>query len=867
MSLQRLVISNFRTGLETNLTPFNINNDAFPVLINAYIWRGRLLRKRGIQFLGRLRRDLEDQRLGNTGASPWSFNIYTLLSLSASQPDAQLVSGTVVITLATPIVFTDQGDGTLTSPTAGNSGTIDYSTGDVVLTHTAGAGIAATVTFSYYPALPVMGLEDFNVGNSPQPILISFDTLYSYGFNQGTNLFYDVNFYKVTGTAFTWNGQNYQQFWTTNYLGTTPITNTGTATGCLWATNGNPGFHFQSILTVTNANPTVITTAANHNLVDTDWVWFNQNSSADGIANLNGQSFQATVLTPTTFSIPLDSLALAINNTGIFQTLTSSGITSTVDGIRWYDGDPTSAAPPDNPGWVNFAPPLSAYDPTTNPLPQYLVGAKIIVPFKNRLLFGAVYVQTTAGSAQFIPNRYVYSQVGIPYYTNPLPADLSSLTPQTDAWYQNVAGKGGFIGAPIDDQIITAGENEDILITIFQSQPFKLIYTSNDTLPFVFQTVSAELGGLSTFAGIKLDTGLLSIGTYGFTMTTSTSVQRIDLQIPEEVFSIAQASNKTFRITGVRDYQKEYIYFSFCPSDRTNDTFNTRTLVYNYRENNWAQFEETFTTYGTLRRTTSRTWANIGQIYPTWAEWTDPWNYGLANSFEPIIIGGNQQGFVMQRSFGTSEESSKFIQAVSGNLITSPDHGLQSGAFIEISGMLGSTNLNGTIQQITVASADTFTINDAATGTYIGGGVYSQLSVPFIQTKQFPIYWSEGRQTRIGTARLLLQTNPLPESGGSSPQITLNLYANQNPNTASNDPNVQPYFAFSNIVLTCPENDNAFSSGQSQTWHRLSTSINGDTVQIGITLSDDQMLDDNINQQEIIVHALVLDLYKGPVLA
>jgi len=42
--------------------------------------------------------------------------------------------------------------------------------------------------------------------------------------------------------------------------------------------------------------------------------------------------------------------------------------------------------------------------------------------------------------------------------------------------------------------------------------------------------------------------------------------------------------------------------------------------------------------------------------------------------------------------------------------------------------------------------------------------------------------------------------------------------------------------------------------------------FNGDTVQMGFTLSDEQMFDGTINTQEIIIHAIVLDLYPGPTL-
>ncbi len=36
---------------------------------------------------------------------------------------------------------------------------------------------------------------------------------------------------------------------------------------------------------------------------------------------------------------------------------------------------------------------------------------------------------------------------------------------------------------------------------------------------------------------------------------------------------------------------------------------------------------------------------------------------------------------------------------------------------------------------------------------------------------------------------------------------------------------------------------------------------------MGFTLSDEQMFNETINTQEIVLHAIVLDIYPGPVLA
>jgi hypothetical protein len=53
---EKLVIGPIEKGLRTDRTPFVIDNDNFPSLINAYQWRGRVKRKRGTTLLGRLNR-------------------------------------------------------------------------------------------------------------------------------------------------------------------------------------------------------------------------------------------------------------------------------------------------------------------------------------------------------------------------------------------------------------------------------------------------------------------------------------------------------------------------------------------------------------------------------------------------------------------------------------------------------------------------------------------------------------------------------------------------------------------------------------------------------------------------------------------
>jgi hypothetical protein len=836
-----LVISNFATGYETDREPFLINNDAFPVLNNMFVWRGRLRKKRGTSLLGRLERGETSVALGSTnGSGLFTGNIITILSLDALS-SFDPASFSIVIGGQT---FTDT-NGVLSNGGAG-TGAINYATGVITIqTAPVLATTAVVATFSYFPNLPVMGLEDFQVGRVNFPNLVAFDTEYSYQYNQTTSNFYDVTFYAITGLPFTWDGADYQQFWTTNWAGS------------MWACNEVDGFNYLIPKSITPGTVTTFVTNAANPLVTGDMIFVNEvtGTIAQGI---NLLAFSVTVTNSTTFTIDLNSTGLTVTNVGLFQLLTNSTGT-TGNGIKFYYGDPTTT----NQGWVNFAPPLS-----NSVNPPYLVGARAVVAFKNRLLFFGPIIVPGNGNFTPIPypNRFVYSQDGTPYYNSLVPPNQTS---NAMAWFQNVAGFGGFLGAPISQYIVTIQENEDVLLTGFESKQLKLLFTGDDTLPFVYQTINSELGSQSTFSGINLDTGAITIGDYGIALTTQVSAQRIDLQIPDQVFDISSLNNGNRRVTAIRDYRNEFIYFSYPPKERTNNIFNSKTLLYNYRDNTWATLEENFTHYGTFRYTENTTWATLNQRYPTWAAWTDPWNFGSTGARYPHIVGGTQQGFVLIKDDGTYEAISQYISAfdTSTYLVTSPNHCLNDGDYIEIFNAIGVNNLNEQVYLISVprGATNTFTLqlnsqqlSNPPTGTYLGNGVYRRLTNINVMTKQFPIYWESARKTRIGTQRYLLDN---AEDG----QLTANIFTSQNSNFPSSDPNFA-YLIQSNILLSSPDPLKPFESSQAQIWHRMSNSFNGDTVQIGFSLNDAQMRNNTITEAEITIHAIAIDLYPGPIL-
>ena len=893
---EKIIVGPFSSGLRTDVQPFNVDNDSFPTLLNAYQWRGRIKRKRGTAQLGRLRR-----YIGTTDGSG---------DLSVTLGPVPIDSGIVSFVVGDDIFFDEGGASPVALTTnGGGSATLNRTTGALSI-----LGSQLNTAVIYYPRLPVMGLEEFNVPTQAFPGTVAFDTDYAYEIDTDSPYnINDVSFYKnpptsgtytqkTTWTPLWWNGADYQQFSTINYEGAMWTCNgvdvpfTGTTIGMQFI----PASDFGGV-TRTSAT-TMDFTVAGNTLVVGDFVFANEfvGSAGGDETTLNFQTgYVTTAGNPFTVTFPNANITAGTYTAGILQLLTNV-YDSSKDCIRWYDGDPTDGNPTSPTfvaanGWVNFMPPLSQDNFSIADLPAaqyYLVGAKTLINFKDRLLFIGPVVQTSIGSPIYLKDTIVYSENGTPYYTASFQGDpraptsiTSLLVPDNQsafpaAWFEDSTGFGGYISAGLDQPANTVATNADVLIVGFSTIQTKLVYTGNDLIPFNFFQVNSELGSASTFSTINMDMGVLTRGSRGITLTNQEVTKRIDLQIPDTAFELNLANNGNERFTAIRDFINEWVYFSY-QENAVSYPFNNATLLYNYRDNTWAKFRESYTTYGIFRRTSGNTWATIGNIYPTWSEWNDPWNSGATTLFDPEVIAGNQQGYVVIRDVGTGETPSITIQSISGNTITSPNHGLNEGDYIYISGAEGTVaaEVNGKIFSAYSVTEDTFKINPSiSSGTYLGFGVIERLYVPYVQTKQFPVAWALARKTRIGPQRYLLTTT-------EDSQITLLIFLSENADNPYTYGEIVPStntqnnaLIYSTVLYTCPESTNLgltaansnlqtpTAAEQQQIWHRMNTSLLGDTVQLGFTLSDTQMreVDDDDNfisqQSEIELHGFIFEV-------
>jgi hypothetical protein len=883
---EQIYIGNFAKGLTTSRLPFVIDNDAFPTMLNFYSWRGRAKRKRGTIFLGQLQIQVQSVA---TATPPANWQIGTLVTLSgagagsgnlitsASAPSSSSITpGSITLSDGTNTYTDTTQNGILTGTPAG-SGTINYATGAFTITGGAANGVV-TGTFSFFPGTPVMGLRDYAYNSTPSippvralyPNTMAFDIKKAYQIYQtsSANTFYNVTYYKSSSNPFSWSGQDYQQFWITNYQ------------GALWATNNVPGLNKATGTYVSGSGTTaIVMTLAGSGvptLVVGDYLWFNE----WGSNTINLQTGQVTNVSGSDYTVTFASSVTA-SSTGFVQLLTAS--VPGQDGIKWYDGDPTTHTglpTATGLGWVNFSPPLTAATVSIDDetaAKYYLVGALAILPFKDRLLFFSPWIQTSSGNPIQLQDVVLWSWNGTPYYSSLTPAGETS---DVRAYYQDQTGLGGNLPAGTGQPIATVTNNEDVLIIGFggSGRKTRFVYTGNDLQPFLFYNINSELPSDSTFSAITLDKGALDIGGYGIAMTDQQSSQRVDLDIPDSVFQIQGLNNGAQRVNAVRDFYREWIYFSY-PVNNSPWKFPTQTFLFNYRDNTWGVLYENYTAHGSFRPMIKKSWLTIG--YSSWNSWREPWNSGANSPSFPSVIAGNPQGYVLTIGQGRGEATSGTIIAIAsssgGTQITSINHCVRVGDYLYFSGLLGTTSINGLIGRvISTADANTFVVDlPFPSGTYLGLGKFTRLSQPLLQTKQFPVYWDQGRQTRLSTQKYLMDYT-------ANAQVTVNVYLSQDSDDVWNTP--QPLsstsaLVYSQLMYTCPESTNIgltpantnlqmpTAEGQHQIWHRFNTSLVGDSIQIGITLSDSQMRNLTYATSEITLHGMHLTVDKSSHLA
>lgn len=942
--LQPFLIAGSDAGLETDKKSFLLPEKAFPTLENAYVWRDRVKKREGLKFIGRLRRviatatssvnttasatidfnnvlsffdtatpgvsgrisaitqanpgsvttttnhnlttgdvvtmeniagmiELEGNSYTITVTTPTTFTIgvdttaFTPFAGGGNwttEPTSEIVPGSLVITVGAPdtSTFTDQGDGTFAVTGLGQQAGsyINYITGQAFLTFTGVLTGGATVTaaFNYYPTLPAMGIimrerADINFEQT-----LAWDTKYCYAFD-GAN----YNEY-LPATATTWNGSNSQFFWGANFRGSDASVRQLFVTNFNRDATGNP-MRYTNGTTWTDFEPSIASTQVNNQALPNNPAGVTPYATIIAVPGGNP-------ITPGTVTITMSNVA------GTPAPRDSDTIWTDPNRDGTLKGSPNTSS-----GTINYA--TGAINLVVNPVmaagactvtvnykynSSTLYSARILIPYYGRLLaFNTFEGATRAGSTQYF-NRLRFSQVGDPT--------------QSGAWDSTIFGRGGFIDAPTNEEIISAIFYKNVMIVFFEKTTWQLRYVGDYGLPFAWERISSDLGSESQFANILFDDGVLGVGDRAIIAANSQGTERIDLKIPDIVFALRNDNQGTARVHGIREFQKELVFWCYNDStdSKTNQIFPNKTLLYNYRNDTWAIFRNNVTVFGRYYGINSITWDRTDI---TWDDYEVTWNDPDGQAEFPFVICGNQQGFIHFYGYHSRDDRSLSITAVDRTVVspnplrlTIPNHNLQDGDLIYLENLDFidtttsadvTTDLNdklyfvrtlvpynqNIIEILQWDSTENDFITDysytpaSGTGTYIGQGTATLLPRMRIVTKDFNPFSMEGKQTKIGYVDFLTDRS-------TSGQITVNIYAD----TATKE-NANLEIGQSDL----PMQDNSLfnNPNSSIVWNRFYSTVFGSFISIEITYDDELMSDRDISDEPFELNALILWLKQG----
>jgi hypothetical protein len=747
MPYDRFLIANYSDGLRTDLKPWIIPDEAFEKLTNAYVFRGRVRKRWGSVYMG-----LGDADSSNLNQLFSRFRINVGMTSGSGAATGTVPSGmgalgqmfsigdeiyTVYISTPGAQPMLDTGFST--------TATFDISNGDFVF-----AGAPLSDIIYWYPALPVMGLDNYEVGAINNQPLYGFDTRFAYKFSATSG--WQRSFSGSAPFNPIFQGTDLNFFWTTNWRGTTADV---------------------TILFVTNFN------------------------SAAGVPPVNQ------------------------------------------DPLWSYDGTL----------WTIFIPYFlpAGGAPLSGP---YVQTSLIILPFKNRLLLLNT-IEYNGTTNQAFVNRCRYSFVGSPFAVN--------------AWYErgqtdssgNVAGGAGFIDATTEEAIVSAEFIKDRLIVYFDRSTWELVYTGNQVEPFVWQKINTELGSESLHSTVPFDKFVVTIGNTGVHACSGANVERIDNKIPDEIFEAQDEDSQNERICGIRDYFSELVYWAY-PNDSDTGTYPNSILIYNYKNDTWANFDDSVTAWGYYEQQTDTTWLSAPD---PWEQSNYSWVSGIIQANFRQVVAGNQEGytFIVQRDTSRNAgvlQITNMTSATEGYELIIINHNLTAGDFIYMENVQGFSDFVPIIVEVVtrVDSNDVIvSTNIVFTGDYAGGGTAARVSNIEILTKQFNPYINKASDFYLAKVDFAVEST---DSG----QITVDYYPSSTTLSMIGEGIANNSIMGTGVLETSPYNPLYYPLEQQQQllWHSVYFQSSGEFIQLYLYMSDDQLVDPDISLEDFQLEGMIL---------
>lgn len=720
MTYQGYLISNFATGLDKEVQPWLLPDDAQFELLDGYVYRGVWQKREGYsQFATGQRAGAaycESRMVHRITAEVIGTGDGLQTVFTATLSDSPVRRGTVSVAYTiggVDYVATDNGVGIISGTDVDSSGTnstIDYTTGDIQITFTIAPDNLADVDVTYdaHQGFPVMGVMNYFTQTNVKELIVA-DTTYVNRYNSSTNRLDDISpTTLLTGDK-------------TNFFSWTDYPDSNANQRLLFVNFKDPVQQYDGSTVTTYpiyTASTVVTTTASGTLGD----------GGPGPYTITLASNLGIL--PGTLTITGDGQTVTDDSRG---NLTGQG-TGTVDYLHGiivvtFSGNVTNGMSID-----------IAYTQLNTPIDTALH----IFQFKDRL----VVLYTIESGIQY-GHRIRVSGTGV----------------YCDVFTSDAIG-AGVIDIPSNSFISSADFNRDDLIIFPQYETWIMKYTQNEAVPFALNRIDSSRGSQAPYGSITYLNRTDAKSTVGFIVTDGYSVERSDLKLPDYSYNEIDQDNFKLCYAGTVDIDRDhYLIHPASGSDKSD-----RILVTNYEEDNFSVYRIPLSCMGTFNNAFSVTWNDLS-VFDTWDQLSmvfKNWNSFSYVKGAPVSIGGGHEGQIFRLNDSENQDYPvrvRNLTVVDINTleVTTDFQNYVVGDFITLVSVIGMYDVNSQQYAIKeIVSPYVFRLEVPNTnnfGTYISGGWASKCIIFDCKTKKFNPFANTDKKVACGWVYFYVSTS------------------------------------------------------------------------------------------------------------
>lgn len=207
-----------------------------------------------------------------------------------------------------------------------------------------------------------------------------------------------------------------------------------------------------------------------------------------------------------------------------------------------------------------------------------------------------------------------------------------------------------FADAPTNDRIVSAGFLRNTLVIFFERSTWALVGTEDFRQAFVWQKIAEMEGSFATRSTVSMPDAVVTMGKTAPVATDGQSVRRTGDEVPDIV--LGWNSQKLHMCYAILAQDARQVWSSFADAG---EAFPEHVLAYQYDDGAFAIYDLPMHVFGSYKQTTALTWDEMDTLYPTFDDWSVPFDDPGASAGFPLTLGGGRDCCVWGLFRGTAD--------------------------------------------------------------------------------------------------------------------------------------------------------------------------------------------------------------------